>query len=91
MGLATARAFADVVVVFVRQPIVALMQPIAFAAAQLNLALHDGSLSPIPVLSSFDLDASAARSVTRSAQRAEWAVGAAVDDGDDMVGGEIAA
>jgi hypothetical protein len=67
------------------------MQPIAFAAAQLNLALHDGSVSPVPALSSFDLDASAARRVTRSAQSAERAVGASVDDGDEMVGGEIAA
>lgn len=91
MGLATAWAFADVVVVLVRQHIVALMQPIAFAAAQLNLALHDGSVSPIPALSSFDLDASTARRVAASAQRAEWTVGASVDDGDEMVGGEIAA
>jgi hypothetical protein len=53
LGLATARAFADVVVVFGRQHIVALMRPIAFAAAQLNVVLHDASVSPIPAISIF--------------------------------------
>jgi hypothetical protein len=34
-----------------RQHIVAVMQPIAFAAAQLNVALRDGAVSPIPAVS----------------------------------------
>jgi hypothetical protein len=47
-GLTTGRRFADVVVVLLRQHIVAVMRPIVFAAAQFNIALHDGSLTPIP-------------------------------------------
>lgn len=73
-----------------RQHIVVLMRPIAFAAAQLNVALHDGAMSPIPAIPSFELDANAARGVT-SAEHAEGPVGAAVDDGEDVVGGEVAA
>lgn len=70
-GLAAAWFFADVVVVLSRQHIVVLMRPIAFAAAQLNVALRDASVSPIPAIPAVELDASAARSVTASAQRAE--------------------
>jgi hypothetical protein len=29
---------------------VVLMRPFAFAAAQLNVVLHDGAVSPIPAL-----------------------------------------
>lgn len=53
-GLQLPDAFADLVVVLSRQHIVALMQPIAFAAAQLNVALRDGAVSPIPVISPRD-------------------------------------
>lgn len=70
-GLAAAWVLADVVVVLSRQHIVVLMRPIAFAAAQLNVALRDASVSPIPAIPAVELDASAARSVTASAQRAE--------------------
>ena len=74
-----------------RQHIVALMRPIAFAAAGLNVALHDGAVSPIPAISTSDLDASAARSVAAPAQRAERSGRAALDDRDDVIRGEVAA
>jgi hypothetical protein len=89
-GLATAQALADVVVVLLRQHIVALMRPIAFAAAQLNVVLHDGAVSPIPAIPSFELDSSATHRVAAPAEHAERAACASVNDGDDMVGGEVA-
>jgi hypothetical protein len=36
--------------VLLRQHVVALMRPIAFAAAQLNVALQDGAVSQIPAV-----------------------------------------
>lgn len=68
-----------------------LMRPIAFAAGQLNVALHDSAMSAIPAVSRSDLDASAARSVAASTQRPERADPAAVDDTNNVVGGEVAA
>ena len=74
-----------------RQHIVVLMRPIAFAAAQLNVVLRDGSVSPIPAAPRGGPDPVAADGVAGAAQDAEWSVGATVDDGDDVVGGEVAA
>jgi hypothetical protein len=88
-GLATAAAFADVFVVLLRQHIVGMMRPIAFAAAQLNVALHDGAVSPIPAISSLDLDG--ALRASPSAGDAQKSGDAGVDHGDDVVGREVAA
>jgi hypothetical protein len=41
-------------VMLLRQHVVALMRPIAFAAAQFNLALHDAALMPLPAISNHD-------------------------------------
>lgn len=83
--------FADDVVVLLRQHIVAVMRPIAFATAQLNVALRDGSVSPIPAAPRGESDPVAAGGVAGAAQGAERSVGAPVDDGDDALGGEVAA
>jgi hypothetical protein len=77
--------------VLVRQHIVALMRPIAFAAAQLNVALRDGAVSPIPAVPRRGSDAGAAGGVAAATQHAERAGGTALDDGDDVVGGQVAA
>jgi hypothetical protein len=58
-------AFADVVVVLLRQQIVASMRPIAFAAAQVNLALRDSSVSPMPTVRASGAGRSAADSPER--------------------------
>jgi hypothetical protein len=60
------------------------MRPFAFAAAQLNVVLHDGA--PIPAI---ELGGSAAAGVAAAAEDAERAGGAAVDDGNNVVGGEV--
>jgi len=65
------------------------MRPIAFAAAQLNVALRDGALSPIPEVPGFDLGVGAAAGVAAPAERRKQPIGAAVDDGDDVVDREV--
>jgi hypothetical protein len=76
--------------VLVRQHIVALMRPIAFAAAQFNVALRDGAVSVIPAVPRRGSDA-AAGGVAAATQHAKRAGGTALDDGDDVVGGQVAA
>jgi hypothetical protein len=80
---------ADVVTVLLRQHIVALMRPIAFAAAQLNVALRDGAVSPIPEVPRFDLGVGAAAGVATPAEHAERFTGAPADDWDDVVDREV--
>jgi hypothetical protein len=65
------------------------MRPIAFAAAQLNVALRDGAVSPIPEVPRFDLGVGAATGVAVSAEHAEPSTGAAADERDDVVDREV--
>lgn len=67
-GMINGPAFADAVVVLLRQQIVAVMRPIAFAAAQVNLALRDSSMSPMPAVPSKTVNRNAAGSAESDAK-----------------------
>jgi hypothetical protein len=54
--------------VLLRQHVVAVMRPIAFAAAQFNVALRDSSVSPMPAVPSKGAGRSAAGSPERDAK-----------------------